>query len=166
MKLHVALVAAAAVMALPLHAFAATASVSNGELHYNAAPGETNDVQIGESPPDIGPSGAYTITDQGALIVAGEGCVQLGDHQVSCSPGLNVFIFLGDLADNAELTQGGGNEIDIYGGAGADRLTACSDCLATLHGGAGGDVLQAGDAGSLLAGGGGADAITGSPTMT
>jgi Ca2+-binding RTX toxin-like protein len=165
MRLYVALVAAAVVTVLPVNAFAATASTSNGELHYNAAPGEANDVDISESPPDSGDEsspGAYTITDQGAVIVAGAGCVQLGDHQVSCSPGVNVFMFLGDQVDTAELTQGGGGELGVRGGAGADRLTLCIDCVAGLEGNAGDDVLQAGDAGSFaLVGGWGDDAITG-----
>jgi Ca2+-binding RTX toxin-like protein len=156
-KLHTALVAAAAVTALPVNALAATVSVnSDGHLHYNAAPGEVNEVQIGESPP-----GVYTITDQGALIVAGEGCVQLGDHEVSCSPVSFAFIFLGDLADTAEASQGVVAWITVYGGTGADRLTACLDCRGSLWGGAGGDALQAGDAGSHLVGGGGADTISG-----
>src|SRR5687767_4134122 len=110
MKLHAALVAAAAAIALPVNAFAATASASEGYVQYDAAPGEANDLQVSESPPDV-----YTITDQGAVIVAGEGCVQLGDHQVSCSPAprdeeghpsSSASIFLGDLADTAEVTQG------------------------------------------------------------
>jgi Ca2+-binding RTX toxin-like protein len=165
MRLRTVLIAAAVLMALPVNALAATASVnSEGELHYTAAAGEANAVQISEVPPDIGdesPAGAYTITDQGAVIVAGDGCVQLGEHQVSCSPLINVFIFLGDLADTAELIQGGGNEIGVYGGTGADRLTLCIGCHGGLEGGPGRDVLQAGDFGSSLVGGGGADAITG-----
>jgi Ca2+-binding RTX toxin-like protein len=157
MWLHTALVATAAVMALPVNAFAATAKLdASGFLRYRAAPGEANDVQISAAPETV------TVTDQGTVIVAGEGCTQLDDHQVRCSPALAYAYFvLGDLADNAELVDvSGGPNIEILGSTGPDRLSTCADCGATLKGGPGDDVLQVGRGGELW-GRRGDDVITG-----
>jgi Ca2+-binding RTX toxin-like protein len=159
MKVAAALVAAVAAMMLPTSALAATASVIDGALRYDAAPGEANDVQIGESSPRV-----VTITDEGAVIVAGEGCVQVGDHEVTCDVvgGDDIAVIsLGDLADTAALTQPGFVFIFVNGQSQPDHLTACTECPGSLSGGVGADVLQAGDAGSFLEGGGGGDAITG-----
>lgn len=148
--------------ALAPNAFAATVSIvttgpSQDHLRYDAVPGEANDIQVAQS------AGVVTISDQGAVIVAGAGCTQLGDHQVSCSSVAESFdasFFLGDLNDRAKITQVVRN-MSVYGEDGADILSNCPQCDASLSGGPGSDTLEGGDRSNFLFGDGGADTITG-----
>jgi Ca2+-binding RTX toxin-like protein len=152
----VAIVAVLVLVAVPPSAFGATLSINeSGSVVYKAAPGELNDVQVSIS------AGIITISDTGAVIVAGLGCNQVSDHEATCS-GAGADLRLGDLNDVASSVASqaplGGN---WFGQGGDDRLTKCSQCGGLLIGGSGADTLQGGDVGATLRGGEGSDSLTG-----
>jgi Ca2+-binding RTX toxin-like protein len=142
----------------PGNAFASNVSVvvenGIGLLAYYAASGEANDVQIANS------AGTMTITDAGATISAGGGCVQVGDHEVTCSPVDRADFVLADLDDKATLTSGA-FAIHLLGGSDEDELTLCAACRGTLSGGPGDDMLTGGGSHSSLFGETGNDTIEG-----
>jgi hypothetical protein len=94
LRLLIVLVAAAAVASIVTPAGgAATLSLgalgpccfSELPLHYDAEPGETNDVQIfmtvfGDGPFNGAPSGTWIVIDNGAAITTGAGCTSLDAH--------------------------------------------------------------------------------------
>jgi Ca2+-binding RTX toxin-like protein len=141
-------------------AHGATAKVESGNpffsgffFSYVADPGEANQVDINLT------SGTITVQDTGAVITAGEGCVSVDAHEVTCMipliDGLNVF--LEDLGDTLVLT-GDRQNWEVRGGGGNDTLQqACSGYCGFLRGGPGNDVLE----GRALVGGDGLDALTG-----
>ena len=133
----------AALVAAPA-AGAATARISptGGTVDYIAA-GETNDLRASITGATI------TLTDPGATIAAGTGCVTGADtHTVRCG-GTALSAALGAGDDIATVVGALAARLD--GGAGADTLTG-GDANDTVDGGAGADVL---------AGGAGADVISG-----
>lgn len=120
---------------------------------YVADPGEANQVDINQA------SGTITVQDTGAVITAGDGCVSVDAHEVTCTitfiDGLDVF--LGDMGDSLVLT-GDSQAWDVHGGGGNDTLQeACSGRCGFLNAGTGDDVLEGRD----LAGGAGLDTLTG-----
>ena len=114
-------------------AHAATVSVSGATLRVTAAPGEVNRVAIAPA------TGVLTITDAGAPLTAGDGCVAAG-AAVECAslPLLDVAADLGDgddtLTSTAMLpllvTDGDGAD-SITGGAAADTFIASPGADAT-----------------------------------
>jgi Ca2+-binding RTX toxin-like protein len=127
-----------------------------GGLEYNAAAGELNDIEFSES------AGTTTITDTAAVIVAGPGCDQVGEHQATCSGADRALVRLGDRGDRAlvvEISNGFG--ILIHGEGGDDLVSLCAECTGVLTGDSGGDTLEGGEVGSGLYGGNGPDTLTG-----
>ena len=109
----------AAALVTPSLAPAATAYVHSGSEsgHYDAPPGEANDVSVTQD----GANGQdFHIVDTGATITAGDGCQSVNAHEVTCtfpaSMALNVS--LDDLDDSFSapdmttmiLLSGGGRE--------------------------------------------------------
>jgi Ca2+-binding RTX toxin-like protein len=127
--------------------------IGYGFLVYAADPGEMNDVTVSQE------GAVYTITDSGAMITPGMGCVGLSAHQVRCAqeidPGLVHFeIFVRDGDDKVTVsTSPAGNAManKLNGEGGNDTLT----------GGPGNDEIQGLDGDDTLTGGGGADLIWG-----
>src|SRR4051794_1631882 len=148
------IVTAAVLLGLAAPALAGTASVSgDGELRYQAAPGEVNAVTIDEGL--LG--GSYRIADT-AGVTAGSNCLAVDAHTASCS-GVDTAVV--DLADGDDtLTSGSALRVVAGGGPGDDQLTtgAGDDNLA---GGPGDDVLVAGDGRDGLRGGAGDDSESG-----
>jgi Ca2+-binding RTX toxin-like protein len=152
----------------PAAADAATVSVFGGpsgpEVRYAAAAGETNHLNVAYA----GDARSVTVTDPGATIVAGDGCVNDDDHTATCRPLDGGFLqhtvaALGDGGDSVTTSRPPGPPIggvDADGGPGDDLLDggAGSDTLAggdgsdTLLGGDGGDYIRA-DAADTVAGG-------------
>ena len=145
---------------------------------YEAVPGEANDLVVRRDAQQI------VVIDRGARIDPGEGCTAVDEHHVNCSAdqrlGLMGTVRLGDGDDRAEgvadADLGPGHDVAVgdrvKGGPGDDRITGASidgeDGDDRLHvtyaggsGGAGDDVITAGDDGSVLHGGGGIDTIVG-----
>ena len=143
-------------------ATAATISYdSAGALHYQAAPGETN------QPSFQGDSGTL-------LIVDADG-VRHEDRSGTCRPGYVDYIVecpmpgaidadLGDGADRASAGSGlpAGVALTVRGGDGADKLKATLvENRVGFDGGAGNDELIGGESTDTLAGGPGEDTIDG-----
>jgi Ca2+-binding RTX toxin-like protein len=144
---------------VPANAFGSTVSrvVENGigSLEYYAAQGEANDLEIVSAD-----DRTMTIMDAGESIFAGDGCVQVDAHQVTCSPVDSATFFLADLEDTAAVA-GGTVRLTIIGGSEDDDLTVCAACRGTLIGGSGDDTLRGGGLGSSLSGETGSDTIVG-----
>jgi Ca2+-binding RTX toxin-like protein len=134
--------AVVAALLTPSLAPAATAYVLGESGHYQASPGEANDVTVTQNGQD------FHIVDLGAPITAGDGCQSVSEHEVTCtfavSAGLEVL--LGDLDDSfsaSDMTTA----ILLYGRAGDD----------TIRGGTGPDWFQGGGGDDTIRTGPGAD---------
>jgi hypothetical protein len=111
------LAALTALLAFPLPAHAATASVEGPFLRIAAAPGEANALTVGAADP-----AAFTVADSGAPLTAGPGCSS-ADTGVTC------------------VTVGAA-EIDVAAGDGDDSVTIDAPVGAFVDGGAGDDLIQ------------------------
>jgi Ca2+-binding RTX toxin-like protein len=135
-------------------AWPATASVvSGGFLTYQAAPGEANNVTASRST-----TGTVTITDLGAIIVAGSGCNAVTDHEVQCPAIRETWLNLYDLDDTSTST---GRTFTVEGGPGADTITGSFDFFHVAFGGTGNDTLIGGPSFDVLWGQAGADSLIG-----
>jgi hypothetical protein len=149
--------AAALALLAPATADAATISVFGGpsgpEVRYAAAPGETNHLNVAYA----GDARSVTVTDPGATIVAGDGCVSAGDHTATCRPLDGGYLQhavadLGDGGDSVTTSRPPGPPIggvEADGGAGDDLL----------DGGAGPDTLDGGEGSDTVLGGDGSDTV-------
>ena len=140
-------------------AFAATARVNGSVLEYNAAPGEANVMSIVHT---VGLD--FRITDNGAVITAGPGCLPVQAHVVSCSDSgvLSTLVDVGDLNDVVDGTSGFGAPDHLIGGPGDDTLhSAVGDYVDTLDGNDGNDELLGSSEGDTLNGGAGSDKLFG-----
>jgi Ca2+-binding RTX toxin-like protein len=159
MRRALALVVSVA-FAAPGLAHGATAEVVSGQpffsgefFFYTAAPGETNQVDLGITGDTI------TVHDSGASITAGDGCTPVDAHEVTCTITLidGLHADLDDLDDTLTLA-GDPFGWQVKGGSGADTLLdSCATGCGFLFGGPGSDTLQ----GRNLIGGGGEDGLTG-----
>ena len=157
-----------AVSLAPAVADAATVSVgplgeccfSEWPLHFQAAPGEENEVGLFFS--SFGGDslrGTWIVVDDGAPLTAGDGCNSLDPHTVRCGPPgqteifFNAHLDLGDMDDRLDAGGACGSAIDPYdlycgldadGGDGDDRLRAPNAGVGILHGGPGADLLVGG----------------------
>jgi Ca2+-binding RTX toxin-like protein len=151
-----------AALVTPALAPAATAFVQDESGHYDAAPGEANDVTVTQD------GQTFHIVDLGASISAGDGCQSVSEHEVTCtfavSMALNVS--LDDLDDSfsapgmttAILLSGGDGDDTVHGGIGPD----------SFWGGAGDDTIRTGagadpgeEQGNMARGGDGNDTLIG-----
>jgi hypothetical protein len=175
---------AALALVLPGLAKAATVTITTGfqsaELTYTAAPGEQNRVAI--NPLEPAGFGGWLVreTGPGVTLTPGAGCSSVDAQTVECPTAqteavLSVSVTLGDLRDLASLASACGyvvdeldfpcGSVDVAAGAGDDEVVA-SDAMefptdATVRGGAGIDLLWAGELGSVLKGGPGNDVLAG-----
>ena len=151
-------------------ASAGTASVADGKLTFEAAPGELNRVTVTQSGSD------FTVRDAGAAVTAGAGCSG-GGESATCTGAQSVVARLADGEDVFELAPGGSAPVSAEGGIGDDVLRGAggndeirggdgNDSLEgaggvdRLHGEAGTDTLQGGDGNDLLDGATGPDTLT------
>jgi Ca2+-binding RTX toxin-like protein len=156
-----ALVAAAAVLGATwvAPATAATVSVQDGHLVYQAAPGETNSPTVTDESTAFSPSETYGFTE--TATEAGPGCHKdAGYPPVRCDRAgvTDMTLVLGDLPDFAYaddvpvltvLDGGEGNDnlwLDrgglLDGGAGDDELVIERGSRAGVRGGTGRDLLR------------------------
>jgi hypothetical protein len=148
MRLGVSILLVAAALALPASLNAATVSVEAPNLAvFTANPGETNVLET---------TLAFLVTDAGAPLVAGVGCMQLGPNSASC-PAQSFDAYLRDGNDTALVVVNGIGR--VFAGPGNDNVGADSFGLSTLlYGEAGNDVLDAfGETGQIADGGPGDD---------
>jgi Ca2+-binding RTX toxin-like protein len=118
----------------------------SGVVTYAAAAGEVNHATFVE------PAGAHVlhITDTGAVITAGAGCVSVSDHEVDCSA---------ELRDGLSVDTGDLNDFASLWGLGAPPTF--SDPVRRVTGGDGGDELVGSTGGDQLDGGPGPDTLRG-----
>lgn len=131
-------------------AHASTAKVNGSTLEYSASPGETNLVSIDHT-------FGYTITDNGAVIAAGTGCMSVNAHEVTCSDSGVVWTLIdaGDMNDTIVGSTGFGAQDHLIGGPGDDSLESNAGNFA--------DILEGGDGNDSLLGSGNGDTLDGGP---
>jgi hemolysin type calcium-binding protein len=153
----------AALLVLASSASASQISYSGSELHYDAAPGETNGPIVTVNPYDIqcGSAGApcLSIFDPYATITAPAGvCEGSGSSDVVCKLPDSIVANLGDREDSfydwdgpSTINAGVGNDNPIFGAGGNDHIDGGpgSD---NLVGGPGDDVVNGGTGNDYLEG--------------
>ena len=117
---------------------ASTVSADPGTLHYDAAPGEANDVVVGEID-----AKTWTVRDAGAVIDAGPGCERTDVHHARCTS-------VTEFSDAIVLTSDMNDRIRSY-----DESEPIVDPALIADGGPGDDDLFGGDNFDVLDGGGG-----------
>jgi len=135
-----------------------------------AAPGEVNDPTVAISEWQGDTPTVVQLSDPGAEIAPGPGCVAAGPHAVTCTTphGVIVRLHLGDgddhFASDAEVVVDGGPGDDLLDGTAwlvfAEELPGADGApvdVPSLDGGEGDDQLLGGD---------GADVLTGAPAAT
>jgi hypothetical protein len=144
-------------------AWAGQVSVVDQRLAFVASPGESNVVVI--APRGLG----YDVFDDGAPILAGDGCRQVDERRVHCEP--MVLEIRADAGDGDDIVMGhrvivrlnarGGAGTDlVVGGGGADVLQG-DDGIDTVEGARGDDSADGGAGDDLLLGGPAADTLLG-----
>jgi hypothetical protein len=151
---------------------------------YDGAPGEANEVTVEPRYSTV------VVRDTGALLTAGRGCRQEGEHGAQCDlAGFSVYE-LGDGNDrftgavDGDVLLGPGDDVldgavdDVSGGPGDDVMLNGTDVTrwlgdegndtmsatgpdADLEGGPGNDDVEGGDGNEILNGGPGADTVSG-----
>jgi RTX calcium-binding nonapeptide repeat (4 copies) len=140
-------------------AAAATASKSGANLNFNAAAGETNQLNV------ILAGGNYTVDDAGANVAPGAGCTAVDANTVTCpaagvtrvvaiAGNMNDFVRVG--ATTASTLFGSEGDDTLIGNNGGDILVGCQGDD-TLIGNGGGDTI--GDA--IFCPGGGSNQFLG-----
>jgi hypothetical protein len=145
-------------------------------LRYDAARGEANRVTV---LPRLGDPAGVELRDAGATIRAGNGCAQVDEHTVACTPSLfagafaelpasfaGVVVELGDGADQAtnriSLGPAGPRPRVALGGGAGDDVVAGDDVGSDeIDGGPGNDRIAGGGGGDYLEGGPGRDRVSG-----
>jgi hypothetical protein len=109
----------AAILALAGPAPAATVSVEGSSLRVDAGPGEANQLTIATTATT--PSPTFSVTDAGAPLAAGPGCVP-ADAGVTCVTGADpaIDVSAGDLDDSVTVAGPPGAFVD--GGFGDDVI--------------------------------------------
>ncbi|MDQ2621786.1 MAG: hypothetical protein M3Y45_01975, partial [Actinomycetota bacterium] len=148
-----------AALVLAPAAGAGTVSTAFETLTFTAPMVETNQVNVDLSGPD------YVITDDGAAVTAGFGCVSVTPDRATCSAtGIEtVQLSLGPGGDTADFGAAIPAEVRTvaFGEAGDDQLTAAPNSGTNLYGGDGADLLTGGDSRDSLSGGEGPDRLDG-----
>jgi Ca2+-binding RTX toxin-like protein len=159
--LSLAISGTAAFALLPAVAAGATAHIEIKRVYYTAGPAEENDISISL----VGSH--YVLTDPGALITAGPGCIASDNQAVCPAEGIiGITMNTGDEADSARnntwtpstLSGGDGND-SLQGGNGNDTLRG-NRGLDVHSGGAGDDFIDTrGDRGDTVTCGVGNDFV-------
>jgi Ca2+-binding RTX toxin-like protein len=128
-------------LALAGSASASALAVNGGVVHFDAARGETNNVDLRDG------GGQTTVTDSGSVIHAGAGCTQVTPHEASCPlppgfAGQDVAMTLADRNDVARAFKVSFGHIAIDGGAGNDTISDAPQSGADVDGGLGDDTIN------------------------
>jgi hypothetical protein len=155
----VAVAASLAAVVTP-DARAATASVQGSRLVVRGASGEANAVTVRIPPGFDEPA---TVEDTAVPLRPGRGCEAAGGGTVSCDA---FFVYtsasLGDGDDSLVVDVARQDQnVQAFGGAGADRITVNGSELKTVEGGAGNDTLRAEGPFATMDGGPGDDVVEG-----
>lgn len=125
--------------AVPSTVDAGTVKVQSSptSIIFEAAPGETNDVQLVQVA-----ESSFTVADAGAPLTALAGCVSSDAHTAVCAAEVSTIrVRLRDRDDTASVTA---FEVflDLFGGGGSDRLVVRSVHEPSVMGGGGNDLIQ------------------------
>ncbi len=128
-------------------------SADPNTVTFQARSGETNAVVVPY------PAQSLTLTDSGAELTAGSGCVSLAPNSANCGVHPNIDAHLGNKNDSAHISWAG--LIRVWAGSGNDSVIADSfGQHAEVYGGPGNDDIDAeGEGGQLAAGGPGNDIV-------
>lgn len=165
MRATIAVLALAALLAIPSLASAATVGRSGSVLTFVAHPGERNNVNVEAPNPQT-----LVITDPGApvVIAEGSGCIQLdagspgAGAQCSAPAGTVLAADLAD-ADDRYVAEDGVTLPEAIGGGAGDDVIQTGAGSGVLAGGAGDDTLDGGGGDDSITGAGGADLLLGGP---
>lgn len=123
---------------------AAKIAVVGGTAVFTAANNETNIIQAGSAD-----GIALTVSDSGAKLIAGAGCVQLTLNSASCAEPADgprpLTIDAGNLGDTITVSEFASRPVTILGKGGDDTALVSSHVGSspTIDGGAGNDTLTA-----------------------
>ncbi len=146
--------AAALVVAIPAsQAGSVGVSVSSPDtVTFVAKSGETNELDVDIFTPGL------VVTDSGAKLTAGAGCVSLGPNSAECDVHPNINAYLGNKGDTARVLWNG--VVQIWAGSGNDDVVASSfGAYGVAYGGAGDDEVGVVGEGEQLADGGSGDDV-------
>ena len=138
-------VASVAVLVLCASVQAATVYVEGDALRVIAAPGEANQIAVAQR----ATGSSFTVTDLGAPLAVGPGCVSATDGSVECAapPGAagaaGIEVDAGDLDDSVSVAAA--LPARILGGDGNDALSAASAGADFADGGEGDDSIDVRD---------------------
>jgi hypothetical protein len=152
--------------------------VSQGDVFYDAAPGEANRLRVSLV---AGSHGVVDVRDEGASIAVGDRCTAVSPNEARCDAAadfVDVVVDVKELDDEVTIEPplyglvlgGDGNDTllggcQLTGGPGDDVLRGCSGINPglnhTLRGGPGNDTIDGGDAPDIIDGGGGRDTLHG-----
>ncbi len=154
MRATIVLISFVLLVAAPA-AGAATATTADGNLHYQAAPGEVNNVTFTRVSGDT-----FRVTDLGAKISAGTGCQQESPNVVTCTTaaGKPIIANLNDQDDRASSRTS--RSVQLFGEDGNDHLVGASG-RDRIDGGNGDDSLSGGSGRDTISGGAGNDLLMG-----
>jgi hypothetical protein len=140
-------------------AAAATLEIRPGEgggrwhVHYEAAPGELNDVRVRRVDGDT-----VRVHDPAAAVAPGERCRAVGEHTAECTAPSGVsgaVVRTGDGNDVVRVEGGDGPRLLANGGPGDDTLVGSDRGADELDGGGGHDRLVGRGGGDVLTDGDG-----------
>lgn len=135
-------------------AYGSSVSVIGTEVQYVADDGEENVLTFS-------PVGDDVIVDDSVTITPGAGCAQGADDTIAICSGANLSRVVADTGDMDDtITAGGSLGATVHGGAGDDVMTG-SDGNDALYGDAGIDTINGGRGDDRLEGGPDADTIRG-----
>lgn len=137
---------------------AATGVTRSGDIvTVNAAAGRSNDITIGLSASNV------VIRDTTDTLIAGAGCVSVGDGSVTCSVNVGSATVVVNAGDgNDTITKTGNVAGDLRGESGSDVINGgATPRNNILNGGAGNDLLVGGPNFDQLIGGTGGDTFSG-----
>jgi Ca2+-binding RTX toxin-like protein len=128
-------------------------ATSPNDVTFVARPSEANDLDVPY------PAATMIVTDAGAELTAGAGCVALGPNSADCGVHPNIDAYLGNKDDIARVVWAG--RVQVWAGAGDDSVIASSfGQHGAAWGQAGDDTLGVvGEGGQIANGGAGDDVL-------
>jgi Ca2+-binding RTX toxin-like protein len=148
---------ALAVLGAAANAEAATVSVSDGQLIYEAAAGERNVVTI------AGIGNRYDVRDAYAPLQAGAGCAQVNTLQVRCvrGPVQRIVVHASDRNDYVKFMGEASRPASVYAGRGDDTVIG-TEAGDGLYGDDGDDWIDGRGGDDRLVAGAGTNTLRGS----
>jgi hypothetical protein len=126
-------------------ALATDVTVAGTALRITDSASQANGIEVRPSP------SGYDVFDDLTVLTAGAGCLQLGEHDVSCQVAAGTVAVAAGGGDDVVDLSAVAVAVVVFGGEGSDLI----------QGGSGDDVLDGGPGQDTIHGNGGSDQITG-----